>query len=140
MYTQILLHKRGFKKGCIYFTDIVSSCMVEERLQWISHSPCKPGVAGSITGFSKTEKKNQPPNRLSLRVFQGQRDNKQPHSTGLAQRKKAWSQLHVGLPYIVKNDVKANTHKPKSLDVGLRGILLCSIYCFTSLSTANVMT
>ena len=35
-----------------------------ETLQYVtvqSHSPCKPGVAGSIPGFSKNNDKNQLP-------------------------------------------------------------------------------
>ena len=34
---------------------------VTSVVQWLSHLPCKPGVAGSIPGFSKHNNKNQPP-------------------------------------------------------------------------------
>ena len=34
---------------------------VTSVVQWLSHSPCKPGVTGSIPGFSKHNNKNQPP-------------------------------------------------------------------------------
>ena len=64
-------------------------------VQWVSHSPCKPGVAGSIPGFSKKQQQ-KPTSRLSLRVLPGQQIHKKKktyHSTGLAQEKKKYSRF-----------------------------------------------
>ena len=56
-------------------------------VQWISHSPCKPGVAGSIPGFSKNNYKTNLPVEPSGAPGTTKPTKTTSYSTGLAQEK-----------------------------------------------------
>ena len=70
--------------------SIESGLQVEASVvQWLSHSPCKPGVAGSIPGFSKNNQQKST-SWLSLRELWNNKPTKTTYynSTGLARGKK----------------------------------------------------
>ena len=60
-------------------------------VQWLGHSPCKPGVAGSIPGFSKKKKQKKKKKKLPVQpsgapgTINPQKTTS--YSTGLAQEK-----------------------------------------------------
>ena len=56
-------------------------------VQWLSHSPCKPGVAGSIPGFSKSNNKTST-SWLSLRMLPVQQTHKTTYYTVLVSPRK----------------------------------------------------
>ena len=56
-------------------------------VQWLSHSPCKPGVAGSIPGFSKNLLPVEPSGAPGTTNPQKQPQKTTFYSTGVAQEK-----------------------------------------------------
>ena len=57
-------------------------------VQWLSHSPCKPGVAGSIPGFSKNFLPVEPSGAPGTTNPQKNNLKKQPSTVLVSPRKK----------------------------------------------------
>ena len=105
-------------------------------VQWLSHSPCKPGVAGSIPGFSKNLLPVEPSGAPGTTNPQKKNNlKKQPHIVLVSPRKKKNKKKITVFCLIFKISIDANKYTPEDQWSCKLSPEICCIYQYTCLNT-----